>query len=1161
MRLRRLDLDRYGNFTGRSLDFGPAPQGAPDLHLVFGPNEAGKSTLLSAWLDLLYGIPDRTPLNFLHPYATMRIAGSLETASGPLEIARIKARSGGLLDSAGAVLPETVMTAALGGIDRDAYRAMFSLDDDTIEAGGESILASRGDLGQLLFQASAGLPALSARIEELRREADLFHRPNARSGTLHSLRQRLEETEARRAALDVAAGDWARLVATRTEAEQASDAADIARRAAEAALAALDRQSAALPVARRLVALRDRLAAAPALPPPPPGWGDEATSLAARAAEIAARRAELADRGARLAEDLARLPRDPQALALVPRLQAAAALRSAHDESEKDLPARRAERDAAEAAVAAARARLGCPAGPVAAVLLPAPQRAALRRLTETASGLLSARAAARAEGTRAEAAADDARRNAAAAGASASADDAHDATADATLARLVAAWRAADPLARHRAARNAATAAATAGDAALARLAPWSGEPEDLVRLALPDGAALDALAARIETTHRAAADARARAEGLAADQARDAARLRARAAAGPSGLADLAAARASREAAWAAHRTALTAATAQTFETAMRADDALMAERARAGAAEAAAAELAEDIARRRIDAEDATARATAAAEALRTAEAALAAACAAVSPDLPATVAALRAWDARRSQALEALATARDAAAAATAAAGDLADMAAALAAALGRTPDHPPAALLAEAEARLGAAERSAALRDAAARSRAEADRRATALAAADAAWADWQGARDALLAGTWLAGQPCADPAALPETLDGLDALDRAEGLRQGLADRVAKMEANRDAFRAAAAALADAAGLQAADPADAFDVLTARLRAAETAELQASRLTEDLAQTRSRATDLTDEARRIDRRVAEMGAAYGADTPEALVAALRAAEDHATRQAEAATLAQDLAALAGAEADAATLAAADPDALAAARAAAQDAAEAARSTAPAAFATLTAAARAVDAVGGDDAAARLDQERQTLLTEIAAGARRHLARRLGLIAAETALAAYREAHRSDMMDRASVAFRRITLGAYRGLAAQPDRDREVLVAIPARGGSKAAADLSKGTRMQLYLALRVAGYHVMAAQRPPVPLIADDIMETFDDDRAAASFAVLAETARAGQVIYLTHHAHLVDIAERVCPGLRVHRLAGGGVVGDDGLEPPTFSV
>ena len=43
---------------------------------------------------------------------------------------------------------------------------MFSLDDETLENGGESILASKGDLGQLLFSASAGLADLSRNLDE-----------------------------------------------------------------------------------------------------------------------------------------------------------------------------------------------------------------------------------------------------------------------------------------------------------------------------------------------------------------------------------------------------------------------------------------------------------------------------------------------------------------------------------------------------------------------------------------------------------------------------------------------------------------------------------------------------------------------------------------------------------------------------------------------------------------------------------------------------------------------------------------------------------------------------------------------------------------------------------------------------------------------------------
>ena len=100
MRLRRLDLTRFGKFTDRQLIFSP-PGTGPDLHVVYGPNEAGKSTLLAGYLDLLFGIPQTSPYNFLHTYHLMQVGGCLELPSGPRELVRIKTRQNSLHDPAG----------------------------------------------------------------------------------------------------------------------------------------------------------------------------------------------------------------------------------------------------------------------------------------------------------------------------------------------------------------------------------------------------------------------------------------------------------------------------------------------------------------------------------------------------------------------------------------------------------------------------------------------------------------------------------------------------------------------------------------------------------------------------------------------------------------------------------------------------------------------------------------------------------------------------------------------------------------------------------------------------------------------------------------------------------------------------------------------------
>ena len=75
MRLARLDLLCYGRFTDASFEL---PQAERDIHIVFGPNEAGKTTSLTAIEDMLFGIPERSPYNFLHSYDVMRVGAVLE---------------------------------------------------------------------------------------------------------------------------------------------------------------------------------------------------------------------------------------------------------------------------------------------------------------------------------------------------------------------------------------------------------------------------------------------------------------------------------------------------------------------------------------------------------------------------------------------------------------------------------------------------------------------------------------------------------------------------------------------------------------------------------------------------------------------------------------------------------------------------------------------------------------------------------------------------------------------------------------------------------------------------------------------------------------------------------------------------------------------------
>lgn len=119
-----------------------------------------------------------------------------------------------------------------------------------------------------------------------------------------------------------------------------------------------------------------------------------------------------------------------------------------------------------------------------------------------------------------------------------------------------------------------------------------------------------------------------------------------------------------------------------------------------------------------------------------------------------------------------------------------------------------------------------------------------------------------------------------------------------------------------------------------------------------------------------------------------------------------------------------------------------------------------------------------------------------------------------------ALAAYRDEHRSGMLADTEAAFRALTNGAYSELQTQSDGQKEILLALRERDGRFiTVSEMSKGTRFQLYLALRLAGYRQYGAGRTTLPFTADDIMETFDNTRTEAALTLLNKIETQGQAL------------------------------------------
>lgn len=1164
MRLRRLDLTRYGKFTDYALDFGEAKPGSPDLHIVYGLNEAGKSTSLSAYLDLLYGIEERSRYNFLHAYNAMQVGACLEFDGIPHDLKRLKQRTNSLLDGRGEPVAEALLSVPLAGISRDAYRTMFSLDDVTLEEGGNAILQSKGDLGELLFSASAGLAGVSATLGAITDEADSLYKKRARSTRIAELKHKLAELKTRRDEIDTLATAHAGLVDTLAQAETAYDQAMHARGAAKGRREAIARLLRARPLAAEYRRIEAELALHADLPRPPSDWARELPRLMEEETRLATRLAGVEADAERLRTEIDAIDLDERVLALADRIGQLGKGLVRFGGAEEDLPKRRialAERQAVIAAILARLGQAACDAPED--LLLSTVTVGTLRDLIEMRSGVearleTASRELSAAKSAHERAIAD---RKALAHG-----GEPLEAAQLSRLTTALAVVRRSDHATRLRLGeRGLAELERRFSEnsrplAALLDVSELDGQA--LRALALPDPRQVEAWRTELSAVDRRIADhAERRRELVTRQKQLEAQILTLRATGGLIEDAEAMRLRQARDAAWAAHLARLDKASAETFEAAMRADDLT------ATARLAAMRDLA-DLRGLTQELSLTTASIARQQELLDEAEGERDTLCAELGAALPQgllqaandsfaqlfsridTIArtradALAAWDrleATKREIEEARADAeidRETLADALRAAGLGGDKASL--AEMVETADAAVAGHAARTAARVAADKTVADVE------RALSDR-GSELEAANIASAEWQSRFTAALDDTWFPEARSAG--AVREILETLDRLGPALHDRDELARRIALMERDRDDFATEVESLLSDLGES--GETDAVDHTAATLAARLDKVRRDQALKADKAIALERLAD-SERALRQDlsehtARKAQLTEFFQVETLADVAGALDQAAERDRQENRLRELAGQI--LSNLPAPAIEAALGEVDATDFEAVEREEAELAARlgdldERTRQLFADKTRAADRLEAIGGGNEVARIEAEKRTIFLEIEEIADTYLRLKSGALVAAEALRAYRDKHRSSMMKRASEAFRLITRGDYIGLAAQPDKDRETLIGLTRQGGSKLASEMSKGTRFQLYLALRLAGYEEFAASRPAVPFIADDIMETFDEPRSEEVLRLFGEMAKIGQVVYLTHHRHLCDLARRIVPEVRIHELAG----------------
>ncbi|RWQ49515.1 AAA family ATPase [Mesorhizobium sp.] len=1155
MRLRRLDLIRYGKFTDRTIDFGPKPTSGPDLHIVFGLNEAGKSTALSGFLDLLFGIEERSRYNFIHEYNAMRLGGVLELAGVEHLFTRTKQRSNSLLDATGKPVSEMAITAYLAGLSRDAYSTMFSLDDDTLEAGGKAILESRGDLGKLLFTASAGLGHASDTLNALEAEADALHRKQAQGTEIALLKKRLADLKTRRDDIDTLASTYDGLEAERRDAAQQYDGIVNERAVLSARLEAIARFERARPM---LADIRRKLVQLDGLPEtasPTRTWTGSIAELIDDNAGLRTRSAGNVGEAERLTASIASAEVDELILGVSERIRNLAESKVRYSSAGFDLPTRKVQLQILNNTVATCLSALGRTSEQdPAKLLLPAATMGILRTMIEQRSGIATALRAAHDETAAALDALQSARQRV-------GEERAVPESVRAKLGSALSKARASNHLAEIAAAREEEDAGTIRWEELRAELRPWVGDASMLASMSVPSAGQITSWKTTAKDLARAGSVLAERLAECESNSTRHAVRLDAFRAS--SDVADdeaAATSRRARDAAWKTHRAALTSETAEDFALALARDDGVGTGRL------ANASDLADMRATTR-----ALAEASADLSRLRQQRAQL-------GFDLDAKMAEVRqvggglledVIEPSLERLVERFEDQIEVCADALAACGQIersrkkAERAAEVgeqirleliraltSVGIAPAPDDTLEAAMALAELFLERqrkldAEYAEALRALNAREEDLAVRR-RALAMAERREEEWLATINETLMGTWLENGVSAS--ALSTVLEQLSDLAKSVQERDALQLRIDKMEDDRADFLIEVSAIAADVGEATKDgEAEQLAVrLGDRLDRAERARDAKAGLLDDLKRLQGERSVLDNEISIHERRKNEVLSAFGVDTLTDVAQRDELLRERDRLRTTVAELEDRVAAelsLEKFEQARSVLDEIDFDGLAIEKGQGEQRLQQVDGALQQQLIRQTRAADKIDEIGGDSAVARLDAERRTILLEIEDGAVRYIELKLGILSAGNALRAFRERHRSGMMARASDAFKLMTQGQYSGLTAQPVKGGEVLIAMQRDGQSKVADALSKGARFQLYLALRLAGYYEFAQFRPSVPFVADDIMETFDHIRSEEVFRLFGEMAGMGQVIYLTHHKHLCELAKAVVPGTTIHQL------------------
>ncbi|TWM25705.1 hypothetical protein CHCC14821_3108 [Bacillus paralicheniformis] len=214
MNIHAIHIYGFGKFANQTFRLSPS-----NLHLVYGLNEAGKTTLMSFIESVLFGFPKTKRYE---PKTGVIYGGMLEVGHPDLGRIRIERTAGKpervtVYLEDGSTKPKGFLNELLSGVDRQLYKAIYSFDVFGLQ---EIHKFNRDKIGRfLLFSSLFGSDAISKMDAGLVKKQEELFKPNGRKPELNQELDRLKRLSEDLKKAKAREGDYHRLLNEKKGAE------------------------------------------------------------------------------------------------------------------------------------------------------------------------------------------------------------------------------------------------------------------------------------------------------------------------------------------------------------------------------------------------------------------------------------------------------------------------------------------------------------------------------------------------------------------------------------------------------------------------------------------------------------------------------------------------------------------------------------------------------------------------------------------------------------------------------------------------------------------------------------------------------------------------------------------------------------------------------